>query len=84
MVDADQVTGDEKVRKLFGGNYRKLQAIKAKYEQVLPLRSLLFCQISPTAQISCLESGSLSNPWLDTRPVSRVGSIYYYRMMLPL
>jgi hypothetical protein len=45
MVDADQVTGDEKVRKLFGGNYRKLQAIKAKYEQVLPLRSLLFCQI---------------------------------------
>jgi len=35
LIDADQVIGDEKVKKLFGANYRKLQTIKAKYEYVL-------------------------------------------------
>jgi len=45
MIDADEVTDDEKVRKLFGGNYRKLQAIKAEYEQVLSLYFLLLYQI---------------------------------------
>lgn len=31
-TEGDQPIGDDKVRKLFGGNYRKLQTIKAKYE----------------------------------------------------
>jgi hypothetical protein len=30
--EGESVLGDEKVRKLFGANYRKLQTIKAKYE----------------------------------------------------
>lgn len=33
---------DEKVRKLFGANYRKLQTIKAKYERVPQLVELAF------------------------------------------
>jgi len=45
MKDADEITGDDKVMKLFGGNYRKLQSIKAEYEQVLSLYFLLLCQI---------------------------------------
>jgi hypothetical protein len=32
LSDGDQITGDRKVRELFGDNYRKLQTIKAKYE----------------------------------------------------
>jgi len=31
-VDGGEVISDEKVRKLYGVNYRKLQMIKAKYE----------------------------------------------------
>jgi hypothetical protein len=31
-VDGGEVISDEKVRKLFGANYRILQIIKAKYE----------------------------------------------------
>lgn len=59
------MTGDEKVRKLFGGNYRKLQAIKAEYEQVLSLFFWLLCHIWPTAQILYSGNGSLSSPCLD-------------------
>jgi hypothetical protein len=31
-LDGGEVLSDEKVRKLYGTNYRKLQIIKAKYE----------------------------------------------------
>lgn len=43
--DGESVLSDEKVRKLFGVNYRELQYIKAEYEQVFDLHPREDCRI---------------------------------------